>query len=496
MSAVELYGLAPILTLTVVGSLALLLEVVGVPIGATRLGPRGHIAFVTVLGIAVAMAFAVGSWKDAAVGAPLFKGQMVLDRFGLLISLVACAAALITVCLSVHYLRGRNLERGEIYAMVCFSAAGMAGLGMSTDLLSLFITLEILSIGVYTLTGMDRESGRSAEAALKYFLNGAFAAAILLFGAALAYGATRTTNMALLGKAAMNAADPNHAMALVALALVLCGLAFKVAAIPFHAWLPDVYDGAPAPMTAFMAAGVKAAAFAALIRQLVPLVPSNAGAGEMFVHVATVIAVCTMTLGNLAALAQRRIKRMLAYSSIAHAGYLMVGITTLLTGRSQAAQPLAYYLLAYTFLSLGSFGVVAFLERKEGRGNTFEEWAGAARRYPAAGLAMAIFIFGLAGIPPTAGFMGKFMLFTESMKAGLVALTLVAILNSLVSVYYYLRVLVFMYMKEPDRDLHGTGGPWLNVGLTLAAAMVLVLGMTPARYLDYAQSAVGLFAAR
>lgn len=494
MSSDELYGLAPILTLTVVGCLALLLEVVGIPIGARRLGARGHMAFVSVLGIGVAAAFAVGSWEGAKdANKSLFGEQMVLDRFGLLITLMSCTAALVATCLSVHYMRRRDLERGEIYALICFSAAGMAGLGMSTDLLSLFVTLEILSVGVYALTGVDRESGRSPEAALKYFVNGAFAAAILLFGAAMAYGATGSTSMQKLGAAVLNQASPNHTLAVAGLALVLVGLAFKAATIPFHGWVPDVYDGAPAPVAAFMAAGVKAAAFAALVRQLVPLLPAKGPAEEVYIQVAWVVAVGTMTVGNLAALAQRRIKRMLAYSSISHAGYLMVGVVTMLSGRHEAVQSIAYYLLAYTFLSLGSFGVVAFLERKEGRGNTYEEWSGAARRYPAAGLAMGVFIFGLAGIPPTAGFVGKFMIFTESMKAGLTWLTLLAVLNSVVSVYYYLRVLVFMYMKEPDRDLEGAGGPWLSVGLALSAALVLLLGMTPAQYLEYAAGAVKLF---
>ncbi|MEW5851633.1 MAG: NADH-quinone oxidoreductase subunit N, partial [Myxococcota bacterium] len=492
MTAVELYGLAPTITLSIVGCLALLLEVAGIPIGAKRIGPRGHIAFVTVVGIAIAAAFAAGSWEDAkAAGTPLFNGQLRLDRFGLLISMMACAAALISVCLSVHYMRARDLERGEVFALICFSAAGMCVLAMATDLLSLFVGLEVLSVGVYSLTGLDRESGRSAEAALKYFINGAFASAVLLFGAAMAYGATGNTSLQSLGEAVMRG---GNTLALLGFGLVAAGLAFKVATIPFHVWVPDVYDGAPAPVTAFMSAGVKAAAFAALLRQVMTLAPNGGAAPTEWVQIAWIVCVGTMTVGNLAALAQKRIKRMLAYSSIAHAGYVLVGVVTVLSGRPQAAAPVAYYLLAYTFMSLGSFGVVAFLERKEGRGNTFEEWSGAARRYPAAGVAMCIFMFGLAGIPPTAGFLGKFVLFQEAVRAGLVPLAIIGVLNSLISVYYYLRVLVFMYMKEPDRDLAGAGGPWLTVGLATSAALVIILGVTPARYLDYAQSAVGISA--
>ena len=473
--------------------MALLLEVAGIPIGARRIGSRGHIALISVVGIGVALAFCAAGWDDGAgAGLDVFNGQLRMDRFGLLISAVACISALISICLSVHYLRERDLERGEIFSLICFTAAGMSVLGMSTDLLSLFIGLEILSVGVYCLTGTDRDSGRSAEAALKYFINGAFAAAILLMGAALAYGATATTNMRKLAEAALATGSASQPIAMIGLVMVVVGIAFKVAAVPFHAWVPDVYDGAPAPITAFMSAGVKAAAFAALLRQLVPLV-FDGKAPDSWIAVATVACVATMTLGNLAALAQRRIKRMLAYSSIAHAGYILLGLTTVLAGRKEAAMPVAFYLMAYTFMSLGSFGVVAFLERREGKGNTFEEWSGAARRYPAAGLAMCVFMFGLAGIPPTAGFLGKFTLFQESIRAGLVGLTIIAVLNSIVSVYYYLRVLVFMYMKEPDRDLKGTGGPWLTLGLAASAALVLLLGTAPARYLDYAQSAVALF---
>jgi NADH-quinone oxidoreductase subunit N len=494
MNSVDLYGLAPIITLCIVGSLALMLEVAGIPIGARRIGARDHIAFVTVVGIAVAAAFAMGSWADAqGSGQAMFGGQMRLDRFGLLVTLMACAAGAIATCLSVHYLRARDLERGEVFALICFSVAGMSCLAMSADLLSLFVGLEILSLGVYALAGLDRETGRSAEAALKYFINGAFAAAIFLMGTALAYGATKSTGMTALAEAALHTDASKNPLPAMALGLVLVGLAFKIATIPFHQWVPDVYDGAPAPITAFMAAGVKAAGFAALIRQVAPLVPAGAKAPEAFLDIAWVACVGTMTLGNLAALAQRRIKRMLAYSSIAHAGYVLVGIVTVLHGRREAMQPVLFYLLAYTFMALGAFGVVAFLERKEGRGNTFEEWSGAARKYPAAGLAMSIFMFAMAGVPPTAGFLGKFFLFQEAMRGGLLVLTLIAVLNSLVSVYYYLRVLVFMYMKEPDRDLRGISGPWLAVGLAASAAVVLWLGVLPATSLDYVATAAGTF---
>jgi NADH-quinone oxidoreductase subunit N len=496
MTSMDLYGLAPCISLTVVGALALLLEVAGIPVGARRRGPRGHIAVVTVVGIAVAAALAASSWDDAATGVALFGGQVRLDRFGIIITLVACASALIGVMVSVQYLRARDLERGEVYALVAFTAAGMSVMGMSSDLLVLFVALEVLSVGVYALTGLDRDNDRSAEAALKYFINGAFAAGVLLFGMALAFGATGSTSMQALADTAARGTGDAAVLARVGLALVLAGIGFKAAVIPFHGWVPDVYEGAPAPVTAFMSAGVKAVAFAALLRLCASLVPAQGPAADVFVQLAWVAAVATMTLGNLAALAQRRIKRMLAYSSVAHAGYVLVGVTALLAGRGQAVQAVAFYLVAYGFLSLGAFGVVAFLERKDARrdrqGNSYEEWSGAARRYPAAGLAMCVFMFGLAGVPPTAGFVGKLDLFLEAVRAGLLPLVIIAVLNSLVSVYFYLRVLVFMYMKEPDRDLQGTGGPWLVVGVATAAAAVMVLGITPSRYLELAQAAVVL----
>jgi NADH-quinone oxidoreductase subunit N len=265
------------------------------------------------------------------------------------------------------------------------------------------------------------------------------------------------------------------------------GLGFKIAAVPMHMWTPDVYDGAPAPATAFMAAGVKAAAFAALIRVVVAgLGPGAAPASEGWITLGWIVAVATMSVGNLAALAQKRIKRLLAYSSIAHAGYALAGVVAAVSGHHEALGAVGFYLLAYALMTLGSFGVVAFLEREDGKGATFDEWSGAGRRYPLIGLAMAVFMFSLAGIPPTAGFLAKFNLFYNVVDAKLYWLAFLGILNSLVSVYYYLRVLVFMYMKEPHPKLDGRGGAFLAAGLAVAALLILLTGMLPSTVLQMA----------
>src|SRR5207248_7780180 len=345
--------------------------------------------------------------------------------------------------------------RGEFYALALFSAAGMCLLAQATDLIVIFISLEVMSLAVYALCAYLRRGKRPAEAAFKYFILGSFASAIFLYGAALAFGATGSTRLADVA-AALRSGGPSGASALLyaAVALLASGFAFKVAAVPFHMWVPDVYDGAPAPVTGFMAAGVKAAAFATLVRILVSGF-GEATAAQGWRDLIVWLALLTMLTGNLLAIPQRSVKRMLAYSSIAHAGYLLVSVAAMgaQAGRPDALEGLLFYLASYGATVIGAFGVVAIIERKlamTGLGDDLSSWAGLSERHPALAAAMSLFMVSLAGVPPTAGFMGKVVVFRSAVAAGLTPLAVFGVLTSVAGLYYYLRVVVYVYMRSEE----------------------------------------------
>ncbi len=374
----------------------------------------------------------------------------------------------------------------------------LAGAG---DLLSTFIGLETMSLGVYAMTGFRRGSPRSVEAAMKYFLLGSFAAAVLLYGAALLYGATGHTDLAGIG--AMLAAGDAHLsvpLAVAGMMLVLGGLAFKVSAVPFHMWTPDAYEGAPTPATAFMAVVVKAAAFAMMLRVLLVAFgdAGSASWGAGWPPVLAVASMLTMTVANLIAGRQESVKRMLAYSSIAHAGYVLIGVVTASAATAHDAQAsVLFYLLAYTVSTAGAFGALVLCGRKGAEATSYDDLAGLGRRHPALALAFSLFLLSLAGVPPTAGFFGKFYVFRAAIGAAggvpwMYALAVVGLLNSVVGAYYYLRVLVFMYMREPAE-----GAPvavpmkstYVVCALVACALLVLALGVAPGSSLEFALSA-------
>jgi NADH-quinone oxidoreductase subunit N len=353
-----------------------------------------------------------------------------------------------------------------------------------------------MSIGAYALTAFRRGSPRSAEGALKYFLLGSFAAALLLYGFALLYGATGHTDLAGIGGAAKTAASHNPLLILGA-ALVLVGIVFKVSAVPFHAWAPDAYEGAPTPVTAFMAVAVKAAAFAMLLRVLLVSLGSDVWTSwaSGWPPVIATLAVLTMTVGNLVAGRQESVKRMLAYSSIAHAGYALVGVTALLRDPATAGGSVLFYLLAYSVSTVGAFGTLILCGSRGREAVSYEDLAGLGKRNPAVALAFSLFLVSLAGIPPTGGFFGKWLVFRAAIDNGLYVLTVVALVNSVVAAYYYLRVLVYMYMREP-----AAGGAiaipmrsgYVNTALIVSAVLVIVLGLTPQRFVDIAMRAAML----
>jgi NADH-quinone oxidoreductase subunit N len=462
---------------------------------------RTYQALLAALTTVVAGAVAMNNAFEPARS--VLQGYAVLDPFSSWLTVMVCLGTVLAVFLSSGFLKHRNAERGEFYALVLFAAAGMSLLGLSGEFITLFINLEVLSIATYALTAFLRRGPRPSEAGFKYFILGAFAGALLLYGAALFYGATGATKLTEVGAALPGALQRSPGLVYAGLALVLAGFAFKVAAVPFHMWTPDVYEGAPTPVTALMSAGVKAAAFVAMVRVFVLLLKGIDPA--ITFQVFSVLALLTMVGGNLLALPQRNVKRMLAYSSIAHAGYLLLGVAALFAptvangsgvlattpllggGASVAAavyKGLLFYLLGYTVTSLGSFGTLAAIERREDetRGNTWdlERLAGLAQRKPGWALAMAAFMLSLGGVPPTVGFLGKLFLIQAAVDAGMLGLAVVAVLSSVIGVYVYLRVIVYMYMRPAPADAVAPFKHWTTeLALVGSAVGVVVLGIVP-----------------
>lgn len=430
---------------------------------------------------------------DRLDGVESLSPWLVIDPFTLFFDILLCLGAGISALLAGGYLPEHRIERGEFYALLLFGTVGAMTLAAAGDALTLFLGLETMSIGAYAMTAFRRTNPRSAEGALKYFLLGSFAAAVLLYGFALIYGATGHTDLAGIGQATRAAWD-HGPLLVIGASLVLVGIAFKVSAVPFHAWTPDAYEGAPTPTTTFMAVAVKAAAFAVLLRVLL-LSLGDAGWrswGSGWPPVVAGLAAVTMTVANLVAGRQESVKRMLAYSSIAHAGYALVGVTAVMRAPSEATASVLYYLLAYTVSTAGAFGALIACGSLGREAVTYEDLSGIGRRNPVVALAFSVFVFSLAGVPPTAGFFGKWFVFKAAIDSGLYWLAALALVNSVVGAYYYLRVLVSMYMREP-----AAGAPlavpmrsgYVATALVVSAALVFTLGLTPGHFLDAAASA-------
>ncbi len=384
-------------------------------------------------------------------GYPILGGALVVDRFGLFFFGVCVACSLGTVLLSPGYLDRFNIARAEYYALLLFSLAGMFVLVTGNDLLAIFLGLELMSLAVYVAVGYRRRDVLANEAALKYFLLGAFAAAFFLFGMSILYGLTGSFSLRVIAAEAVGGGLVDQGAFRLAVALLLVGFAFKVSAVPFHMWVPDVYQGAPSPVTAFMASAVKAAGFGALLRVLLVALPS---ARAHWAEIVGVLAVATMTVGNLTALVQRNVKRMLAFSSIAHAGYILVALAAVGIDNPRPAAAVMFYLAAYAVMTMGAFAGVAMIERRTGsRGLELEDYAGLGWRWPLIGATLTVTMLGMAGIPGTAGFFAKYYAFGAAVERGLVALAVVGVLNSALSLYYYLRVIVYLYMRRPVEDV-------------------------------------------
>jgi NADH-quinone oxidoreductase subunit N len=473
---VALSPLLPVLVVLAAAALVLVLDLLPPRQGKTHLGA------VALLGIIASMLATVVRWV-AGTEERAFRDMVLLDRYALFFDLVIGYAAALVIMLSMDYL-GRGVgESGEYYSLVLFSTAGMMLMASAGDLIVIFLALELMSLSLYVLAGLFKTRLASGEASMKYFLLGAFASSFLLYGIALVYGATGSTNLDRI--AASAAAREGHALLVAGLGLLLVGFGFKISSVPFHMWAPDVYEGAPTTITAFIATGSKAAAFAALIRVLVVALR---GLQPDWTTLLWAVAAVTMTAGNVVALAQSNLKRMLAYSSIAHVGYMLMG---LVAGGAPGAGAVLFYLLAYTFTTIGAFGAIALCARAGEEAVEVGDYAGLARRHPLLAGTLALFLLSLIGIPPLAGFVAKFYLFGSAVRAGFIWLTVIAVLNSAVAAYYYLRVIVYMYM----RDVEGEGAdyaPSLAGGMALAIAVagIVLLGVLPAPFADLAQAAV------
>jgi NADH-quinone oxidoreductase subunit N len=423
----------------------------------------------------------------------MFSNMMVSDSYGQFFNLLFAFIGIVTLLLSTKYLDRENLHFPEFYILVLFSVLGMMFLANSLDLIVIFIALEIMSLSVYVLVGFRRSDRKSNEAAMKYFILGAVASAILLYGSALLYGATGTLNILDILKVASTQGSKVTPMFVVGSWLAIIGFLFKVAAVPFHMWMPDVYEGAPTPVTGFMTTGVKAASFAVFVRVLLMTGYGKDLANQLSEHyqsVLWVIAAATMLIGNVIALTQMNLKRMLAYSSIAHTGYLILGM---MAGPYSEAgfAPVVLYLASYSIMNLGAFGILTILSGKGDTDLSLQNLAGLSKRHPWLAFALAIFMFSMAGIPPTAGFASKYFLLYSAVQAKMIWLAVVAVLCSAISVYYYLRVLVFMYMRDPAEEKDGISTPALS---SLAVAMMVVLtlqvGILPSKMIDFSKRVI------
>jgi NADH-quinone oxidoreductase subunit N len=443
---------------------------------------KGVTAFLTALGLALALGITLSQIGATQTS---FNGMVVVDGFSTFTNALLLISGLFGVALAYDYIKRTGIERGEYYILLLFSITGMMLMAQAADLIIVFLALELLSIPLYVLAAFARPRVESEEAGLKYFLLGAFSTGFVVYGIALVFGATGSTSLSAIVRAASATAEP--VLIAVGAALILVGLGFKVAAVPFHMWTPDVYEGAPSAVTAFMAAGAKIAGFAALLRVFALAFPALAAD---LTPILAVIAALTMIVGNVLAISQSNIKRLLAYSSIAHAGYILMAFVPYGQSSVVATSVAAglFYLVSYALSNFGAWAVVIALEKREGKGLQISDYAGLGRRRPALAAAMAVFMLSLTGVPPTLGFVGKFYLFRAAIQGQFYLLAVIGVLTSLISAYYYLRVVVTMYMREGEPET--TSEPWLNLTWGVTAILTVLVSLVPAPLFAWASQAV------
>jgi NADH-quinone oxidoreductase subunit N len=483
LASLNAWMAAPAIVLAIGACLLLLVDVLAIP------RDRKIITAFSALGIIVT-SFVVNLFNFNVVG-DAFMGTFRADGFTSVANVVILLTGFISVLLSIDYVRRTDMERGEFYSLMLFSLSGMMFMASANDLATIFVALELLSIPLYVLAAFRVPDVRSEESGMKYFILGAFASAFFVYGAALVFGATGETNLDrifLQVESIVATGGSNAFLLLLGAGLILVGLGFKVAVVPFHMWTPDVYEGAPTPVTAFMSVGAKVGGFAALIRIVAVALPTFVvSAGDTVAawqQAFWLVAAATLILGNFVAIAQTNIKRMLAYSSIAHAGYVMMAVAAAGTAgvANAAAQATLLYLLAYMFTNLGAFGVALALEKDDGTGTNLSDFTGLAKSRPVLALMMMIFMLSLTGIPFTGGFIGKFFVFQAAIEAGLLPLVLIGVVTSVVSAFYYMRVIVNMYLRAPEE---GEGNPAIGATQTVHWAVyasfagTVVMGILP-----------------
>lgn len=466
----------PVIIVAVTGMVLMLLELFFAEERVQKWAP-----WLTSIGLILAFAQTVGLWgKTRTIFVPEGGHPMVvLDNFATFLNIIFLLTGFFTVLISVHYLRRVGLERSEYYMLMLFSITGMMLMGMSNDLILIFLALEVLSIPLYIMSGLSLPRAESEESAMKYFFLGAFSSAIFVFGIALTYGATGSTALPVI----LEGIESSGALGLAGVAFLLVGFGFKVAAAPFHMWTPDVYEGAPTVVTAFMSVGAKVGGFAAMLRVFVVALE---GLGDVWAPAVGVIAAITLIVGNLVALVQPNIKRMLAYSSIAHAGYILIGVAAAV-GSDDGVSSTLFYMLAYLFTNMGAFGIAIAVERRIGEGIMLEDYKGLAKRSPLLALAMAYFMLSLTGVPPTGGFSAKFFIFQAALEADLLWLAIIGVVTSVASGYYYLRVVYMMYMYDGEGELHLQ--PVLAGAVALTVAATLILGFFPGPWFEMTREA-------
>ena len=469
-------ALLPLLIIVFVSLAVLILEVF------LKRENKDYLAYISLAFLVICTFVCIQFWNKAYF---YFSGNLILDQFALFFTFIVLISTGFVILLSMKYISLQDTNHGEFYALLLLALSGVMIMVSSPDLLVIILGLEVLSISSYALTGLKRNDEKSSEAAVKYFLLGSFATAFLLFGLALLYGTSHSTNIPAIVQY-FNAEAELSLMALIGLGLIIIGFGFKIAVVPFHMWTPDVYQGAPTPITAFFSVVPKAAGFAVLLRIFYPYWKTAFDSRAIFV-ILWIISVLTMIVGNLTALRQTNVKRILAYSSIAHAGYLLVAIL------AQDNSSLVFYLTVYLFMNMGAFAAVIALSKKDTEYLELEDYAGVGFKYPWIGVTFSVFLLSLAGFPPTGGFLAKFYVFSSAVKQGLVPLVIIGVLASLVSVFYYLRIIVYMYMREPSREIDiVVENPALFLVLFLCLYGVLQLGLYPRNILALINQAVSL----
>jgi NADH-quinone oxidoreductase subunit N len=476
MTYLDFSTLLPVITLTIWACVLLLVDLF---IPKSR---KGLTALLAALGLALTMGISLMQMGRELTG---FNNMVVLDGFSTFLNILFLFTGLLGIAVAYDYISRMRIERGEYYVLILFSIVGMMLMAQAADLMIVFLALELLSIPLYVLSAFAYPRSESEESGIKYFLLGAFSTGFVVYGIALAFGATGTTSIAGIG-AAVKSGIQNPSLLLIGAALILIGFGFKVAIVPFHMWTPDVYQGAPTSVTAFMAAGAKVAGFAALLRVFATAFPSQSD----LVPVMAGLSALTMIVGNIIAIAQTDIKRMLAYSSIAQAGYILMAFVPFADEkvRSVAVASGLFYLLAYTVTNFGAWGVVIALERSENRGLAIDDYAGLGRKYPLLAAAMAVAMLSLTGLPPTLGLIGKIYLFRSVIEGGIYWLAVIGVLTSLISAYYYLRVVIVMYMKDGDPQV--TREFWLDFAIGASTVLTVVLSLMPQVVFEWASQAV------